>query len=158
MRAFQNQATVQISPNWVHAPHIVQGVIRTDKIQIYHAGSIEDTDVIYLNASIVVNGNGSSIVGEFSRSRSELLVDYLARTGITLFLIGFSGFIAYGVWKDASANFTPAWISGITFPIAVWIVLLFLWRRSSRITPKDTQVVRDFIERAIKYKNTEETE
>jgi len=156
--AFENQATVRKAPNWMHAPHIVQGTIRAAEIQIYHTGSIEDTDVIYLNASIVANGMGAAIVGEFSRSKSEIFMDYLAQSLITLFLIGFSAFIAYGVWKDARSNFTPALIIVITLPILISIVLHFLWRRWSSITPKDTQVVRDFIERAILIRDTEETE
>ena len=155
--ASKNQATVQMAPNWIHAPHVVLGKIETDGIRIYHAGQIEDADKIYLCAEIVPNGAGSAIVGEFKRGNFQLFWLNLARFIVTFFLLGFPAFIACGVWTGGTSFTTPL-ISVIVLPIVVWFLSLYPLRRWTMISPNDTRIVREFLERATRTQNIEETE
>lgn len=156
--ASKNQASVGMAPNWTHAPHIVLGKIKMDGMKIYHAGKIGDSDKIYLCAKIVPSGAGSAIVGDFRRGKFQLFWMNLAQFIITLFLLGFPAFTAYGVWKDESVSLTLPLIVVIVLPIVVWFLSLYSFRRWTAISPNDIQVVREFIERATHTQNIEETE
>jgi hypothetical protein len=155
-RASKNQTTVHMAPNWIHAPHIVRGKIGTEGIQIYHAGQIEDPDKIYLFADIFTTGAGSAIVGEFRRGKFQLFWITLARLTITILLVGFPACMAYGVWKDENASFTPSLIVVIVLPLVVWLLSLYPLRKWVEISPNDTQIVRKFIERATQTQNIEQ--
>ena len=156
--ASTNQASVRMAPNWIHAPHVVLGKIEADGMRIYHAGQIEDPDMIYLCAEIVPNGAGSAIIGDFRRGKFQLFWLNLAQFIITFILLGFLVLIAYGVWKDASTSFTLPSIVVTVLPVVVWFLSLHQLKKWTTVSPNDTLVVREFIERATQTQNIEETE
>lgn len=138
-----------MAPGWIHAPHVVEGRIDEADILLYHASMANDTSIATLHARVVPHGNGSSIIGEFRQGRIDALFMSLVRWFITLLLIGMPAFVTLGILRDDQAAFSP----GLVVFLAAFVlaaVLLQPWlRRLDRISVEDTQVVRDFIERAI---------
>ena len=156
--AFENQATVRMAPNWSHAPHVVSGTIGGDRMKIHYAGNVEDAAEIPLCAEIVPTDAGSAIVGEFRLGTFQLFSLQLMRLFITLILLGLPAFIAYWVWKDESAGFTPSLTAFTVLPVVVWLLLLYPLRRWISISEDDTRVVREFIERAMHVQNIDEAD
>ena len=144
--AFANQATVEIAPGWLHAPHLICGKIGIDRLELRHLTRFFFTPC--LTAAIVPGGGASVIEGEFRQGAGATFLLRVWRTLTGLVLLGMPGFLVLGVWRDKTASFTPGLFGVIFLSIALWIGSLVFFKRLGRITPEDMWVVKEFIERA----------
>jgi hypothetical protein len=138
-----------MTENWVHRPHVVNGRVSISDILLYQGNGMVDQRTPILFASIVPNGDGSAIVGEFRRPMIQIVFAGLFRTFLFMFLLGFPTFVALGVYRDPSANFTPGLVVTILIPILILICIEVLIRRYSKITMEETQVVTSLIDRSL---------
>jgi len=117
-----------------------------------------DNQTPYLAATIIPFCGGSAIVGEFRRRKVQIIFNYTFRILISVFLLGGAAFVAYGVYRDPSSDFTPSvagFLCGITL---TWAIVETLLRKYGRISPEAMLVVSEFIERAMRGALNQNTE
>lgn len=140
-----------MAPGGNQAPHGIEGGVDDAAVLLYHANTADEAAVAFLHATVIPNGEGSSIVGEFRFSRTHALVMTCMRWFITVVLLGVPVFGGFGILRNDQAHFSSGMAILLLLPVAL-VLLVHPWLRGlTEITDEDTRMVRDFIERAIEF-------
>lgn len=157
-KAFENQPAVRLAENRLHRPHVVFGRVVISDIVLYRGNGMVDPLSPILFAKIVPHGTGSAIVGEFRRHKAQIAFAFFGRTLLFVLLLGIPVFVALGVFRDPSCDFSPALAVFMSVPVVVLIGIELLIRRRSEISPEDMHVVASLIEGSLLDPRIEEAE